>query len=143
MQGHGNRNSSKMRPLSGQPRLLEDMAVDTLVDSSFGAVVMPLFDALLTVPSRRPFTGLACGGALAGARPTLRTSLWLPGATTVKHCSRGDVCLGGPLSNQQGPLWGAGLRLAVPFVPAGEVRRVSCDDTTKKTAGRHLAGLDR
>jgi hypothetical protein len=35
------------------------------------------------------------------------------------------------------------IRFAVQFVPAGEVMRVSFDDTTKKKAGSHIEGLAR
>ena len=143
MQCHGNLNFSKMSHLSGQTLLLEDIAVDTFVYSSFGAVVMTLFDDLFTAPSWRTFTLLACGWALAGDRHTITTYLWLTGATTVKHFSRFYVFLGCPLYNQRWHLWGAVIRLAVQFVPAGEVIRVSFDDTTKKKAGRHIEGLDR
>ena len=132
-----------MSHLSGQTLLLEDIAVDTFVYSSFGAVVMTLFDDLFTAPSWRTFTLLACGWALAGDRHTITTYLWLTGATTVKHFSRFYVFLGCPLYNQRWHLWGAVIRLAVQFVPAGEVIRVSFDDTTKKKAGRHIEGLDR
>jgi hypothetical protein len=117
--------------------------VDTFVSSSFGAVVMPLFDALFPAPSWRPFTLLACGWALAGDRHTMTTYLWLTGATTGKHFSRFYGFLGGPLDNQRWPLGGAGLRLAGQCVPAGEVMRGSFDDTTKQKAGRHIEGRDR
>jgi hypothetical protein len=143
MQCHGNLNSSKMSHLPGQTLLLEDIAVDTFVHSSFGTVVMTLFHGLFTAPSWQTFTSLACGWALATDRHTITTSVWLTGATTVKHFSRFYVFLGCPLSNQRWHLWGAVIRLAVQFIPVGEVMRVSFDDTTKKKAGRHIEGLDR
>ena len=123
--------------------MLEDIAVDTFVYSSFGTVVMTLFDDLFTSPSWRTFTLLACGWALATDRHTITTYLWLTGATTVKHFSRFYVFLGCPLYNQRWHLWGAVIRLAVQFVPAGEVIRVSFDDTSKKKAGTHIEGLAR
>jgi hypothetical protein len=73
----------------------------------------------------------------------MTTYLWLTGAATVKHFSRFSVFLGGPLYSQRWQLWGAVIRLAAQFVPAGEVIRVSFDDTTKKTAGTHSEGLAR
>jgi hypothetical protein len=140
---HGNLNSGKMSHLTGQTLLLEDMAVDTLVHSSFGTVVMTLFHSCFTAPSWPTCTSLACGWALATARHTITTSWWLTGATTVKHFSRFSVFLGCPLYHRRWHLWGAVIRLAVQFVPESEVIRVIFDDTTKKTAGRHIAGRDR
>jgi DDE superfamily endonuclease len=140
---HGNLNSSKMSHLTRQTLLLEDIAVDTFVHSSFGTVVMTLFHSLFTAPSWHTFTSLACGWALATDRHTITTYLWLTGATTVKHFSRFYVFLGCPLYNRRWQLWGAVIRLAVQFVPEGEVIRVSFDDTTKKKAGRHIEGRDR
>src|SRR5437762_3894383 len=132
-----------MSHLSGQTLFLEDMTVDTFVHSSFGMVVMTLCHSLLTAPSRETFTALACGWAWATDRHTITTYVWLTGASAVKHFSRFYIFLGCPLYNQRWHLWGAVIRLAVQFVPAGEVIRVSFDDTTKKKAGRHIEGLDR
>jgi hypothetical protein len=117
--------------------------VDTFVRSSFGIMVMTLFQGLFTAPSWQTFTSLACGWALATDRHTITTYLWLTGATTVKHFSRFYVFLGCPLYHQRWHLWGAVIRLAAQFVPEGEVVRVSFDDTTKKKAGRHIEGLAR
>jgi len=132
-----------MSHLLGQTLLLEDIAVDTFLHSSFGTVVMTLFQGLFTTPSWQTFTALACGWALATDRHTITTYLWLTGATTVKHFSRFYVFLGCPLYNRRWQLWGAVIGLAVQFVPEGEVIRVSFDDTTKKKAGSHIEGLDR
>jgi DDE superfamily endonuclease len=132
-----------MNHLPGPILLLEDIAVDTFVHSSFGTVVMTLFQGLFTAPSWQTFTSLACGWALATDRHTITTYLWLTGATTVKHFSRFYVFLGGPLYNRRWQLWGAVIRLAVQVVPAGEVMRVSFDDTTKKKAGTPIEGLAR
>ena len=132
-----------MSHLTGETLFLKDIPVDTFVHSSFGTVVMTLFQGLFTAPSWHTFTSLACGGALATDRHTITTSLWLTGATTVKHFSRFSVFLGCPLSNRRWPLWGAVIRLAAPLVPAGEVMRVICDDTTKKKAGTPIEGLAR
>jgi len=132
-----------MRHLPGQTLLLEDMAVDTFVYSSFGTVVMPLFQGFFTAPSWQTLTSLACGWALATDRHPITTSLWLTGATAVKHFSRFYVFLGCPLYQQRWHLWGAVIRLAAQCVPEGEVMQVSYDDTTKKKAGRHIEGLAR
>jgi hypothetical protein len=75
----------------------EDRAVDTLLASSCGFLVMTLFQGIFTAPSWPTFTYLACGWALARDRHTITTSLWLTGATAVKHFSRFDVFLGCPL----------------------------------------------
>jgi hypothetical protein len=123
--------------------LLEDIAVDTFVHSSFGPVVRSLFQGFFTAPSWHTFTLLACGWALATDRHTITTYLWLTGATTVKHFSRFYVFLGCPLYHHRWHLWGAVIRLAAQFVPEGAVIRVSFDDTTKKKAGHQIAGLAR
>ena len=143
MKCHGNLNSGKMSHLPRQTRLREDMAVDTFLHSSFGAVVVTLFPGLFTAPSWHTFTSLACGWALAGDRHTMTTYVWLTGAATVKHFSRFYVFLGCPRYHKRWHLWGAIIRLAAPLVPEGEVIRVSFDETTKKKAGHHSAGLAR
>src|SRR6267143_1561692 len=132
-----------MSHLTGQTLWLEDIAVDTFVNSSFGTVVTMLFQGIFTTPSWQTFTYLACGWALASDRHTITTYLWLTGATTVKHFSRFYVFLGCPLYHRRWQLWGAVIRLAAPFVPDGEVIRVIFDDTTKKKAGTHIEGLAR
>lgn len=104
---------------------------------------MTLLQGIFTVPSWQTFTSLACGGALAGERHTITTYVWLTGAATVKHFSRFSVFLGCPLYTKRWQLWGAVIRLAAQCVPAGEVIRVSFDDTTKKKAGTHIEGLAR
>src|ERR1043166_8345435 len=96
MKCYGNLNSSKMSPLSVQTLLLEDIAVDPFVPSSFGIVVMPLFQGLFTASSWQAFMSLACGWALAMDRHTITTYVWLTGATAVKHFSRFYVFLGCP-----------------------------------------------
>jgi hypothetical protein len=122
---------------------MEDIAVDTFVHSSFGAIVMTLFQGLFTAPSWQAFTSLACGWALATDRHTITTYLWLTGATTVKHFSRFYVFLGCPLYHKRWQLWGAVIRLAAQFVPENEVIQVGFDDTTKKKAGTQIEGLAR
>ncbi len=143
MKCHGNLNSSKLGHLSRQTLLLEDIAVDTFVYSSFGTVVISLFHGLFTGPSWHTFTLLACGWALATDRHTITTYLWLTGASARKHFARFSVFLGCPLYPQRWQLWGAVIRLAAQYVPAGAVMRGSCDATTKKQAGRHSAGRAR
>jgi hypothetical protein len=117
--------------------------VDPCFVSSCGPYVMGLFHGLWTAPSWQSFSLLACGWALATDRHTLTPYVWLTGASTVKHFSRFSVFLGCPLYNSRGQLWGAVIRRATRFVPAGAVRRVSFDDTTKKKAGTHIERLDR
>ena len=117
--------------------------MDTFLNSSFGAVLMTLFQGFFTAPSWHTFTYLACGWTLATDRHTLTTYLWLTGASTVKHFSRFYVFLGCPLYNKRWLLWGAVIRFAAQFVPQGEVIRVAFDETTKKKAGTHIEGLDR
>jgi hypothetical protein len=104
---------------------------------------MGLFRGLFTAPSWQSFSLLACGWALVSAPHTITTYVWLTGATTVKHFSRFYVFLGCPLYTQRWQLWGAVVRQAARFVPAGEVIQIALDDTTKKKAGRHIEGLAR
>jgi hypothetical protein len=143
MQCHGHLNSGKMSHLPGQTLLLEDLAVDTFVHSSCGTVIMPRFQGLFTAPSWQTLPSLACGWAVATDRHTITTSVWLTGATAVKHFSRFYVFLGCPLYTRRWHLGGAVIRFAAQWVPAGEGIRVSCDETTKKKAGPHIAGLAR
>ena len=117
--------------------------MDTFLASSFGTLVMTLFQGLFTAPSWQTFTYLAGGWALARDHHTISTYLWLTGATSVKHFSRFYVFLGCPLYDRRWQLWGAVIRLAEPFVPRGEVVRIIFDDTTKKKAGRHIDGIAR
>jgi hypothetical protein len=117
--------------------------VDTFGHSSFGIVLMTLFQDIFTAASWQTLTALACGWALARDRHTITTYAWLTGAAAIKHFSRFYVFLGCPLYHQRWQLWGAVIRLAAQCVPDGTVIRVSLDDTTKKKAGRHIEGLAR
>jgi hypothetical protein len=108
--------------------------VDTFFVSSFGTFVMGLFRGLFTAPSWQSFSLLACGWALVTDHHTITTSVWLTGAATVQHFSRFSVFLGCPLYTKRWQLWGAVVRQAARFVPAGEVIQVAFDDTTKKKA---------
>jgi hypothetical protein len=132
-----------MSHLLGQTLLLEDIAVAPFVHSSFGMVVMTLFQGFFSAPSWQTFTYLACGWSLATDRHTITTYVWLTGATAIKHFSRFYVFLGGPLYHKRWQLWGAIIRLAARFVPEGVVIRVVFDDTTKKKTGTHIEGLGR
>ena len=117
--------------------------MDTFLGSSFGFLVMTLFQGILTTPSWQTFTYLACGWALARDRHTITTGLWLTGATTAKHFSRFYVFRGCPLDDRRWQLWAAVIRLASRFVPESEGIRMAFDDTTKKKAGTHIEGLYR
>jgi DDE superfamily endonuclease/Archaeal putative transposase ISC1217 len=134
---------SKISHLPRSTLLLEDIAVDTFGHSSFGTVLMTLFQGIFTAPSWQTFTALACGWALASDRHTITTYVWLTGAAAIKHFSRFYVFLGCPLYHKRWQLWGAVIRLAAQCVPEGTVIRVSFDDTTKKKAGTHIEGLAR
>jgi hypothetical protein len=101
MKCHGNLNSGKMSPRQGQTLFLEDIAVDTFVHSSFGTVVMPLFQGFFSTPSWHTCTYLACGWAVASDRHPITPYMWLTGATAVKHFARVSVFRGGPLSHQR------------------------------------------
>ena len=115
----------------------------TFPTSSFGTLVMILFQGLFTASSWQSFSLLACGWALATDRHTITTYLWLTGAAAVKHFSQFYVFLGWPLDTKRWPLGGAVIRLAASYVPENEVIRVVFDDTTKKKAGMHIEGLER
>src|SRR5215212_9466535 len=106
-----------MSHLPGQTLLLEDIAVDTFVHSSFGTMVMTLFHSLFTAPSWETCTSLTCGWALATDRHTITTYLWLTGATTVKHFSRFYVFLGAVLYPARWLLWARIIRCAAQWVP--------------------------
>lgn len=122
---------------------LEYIAVDAFMRISFGTLLTHLFEGLFTTRSWQSFTYLACGWALSADRHTVTTYLWLSGASAAKHFSRFYVFLGCPLYRRRWHLWGAVIRLAVQFVPEGEVIQVLFDDTTKKKAGSHIEGCDR
>jgi len=123
--------------------LLEDIPVAPFIVSSFGLFVMNLFHGLFTAPSWQTFTLLACGWVLASDCHTITTYLWLTGATTVKHFSRFYVFLGGALYQARWQLWARIIRLAAQWVPPAEPIVIECDDSTKKKAGRHIAGVAR
>jgi hypothetical protein len=123
--------------------LLEDSPVAPFIVSSFGLFVMDLFRGLFTAPSWQTFTWLAGGWVLASDRHTITTYLWLTGATPVKHFSRFYIFLGGALYQARWQLWARILRLAAEWVPPAEPIVIECDDSTKKKAGRQIAGVAR
>src|SRR5262245_31048975 len=104
---------------------------------------MTLFQGLFTAPSWHTCPSLACGWVLATDRQKITTYVWRTGASAVQHFARFYVFLGGPLSHHRWHLWGAGIRFAAQYVPAGAVIRVRFDDTTKKKADHHIEGLAR
>jgi len=103
---------------------------------------MGLIQDLFTAPAEQTWAWLACGWALAGReRHTITTSLWLRGATTVKHCSRFSVFLGGALDPARWQLWARVLRHAASWVPKQAPLVLEGEDSTKKKAGVHLDGV--
>jgi len=117
------------------------MAVDTFLASSFGMFMKPLFSGLFTARSWPSFALLACGWALAPRQHTITTYLWLTGAATLKHFSRFDVFLGCPFYDARWRVWACIIRHAAQLVPAEAPLVIEFDDTTKKKAGRHIAGV--
>lgn len=115
--------------------------MDTFLASSFGTFVMGLFQGLFTVPSWRTFTLLACGWALASKQHTITTYLWLTGAATLKHFSRFYVFLGCPFYHARWRVWACVIRHAAQLIPADAPIVLEFDDSTKKTAGRHIEGV--
>lgn len=85
--------------------------------SSFECFVMDLLHGLFTAPSWQTFGLLVWGWTRASERHTIPTYLWLTGATTVKHCSRFYVFLGGALDQVRRQLWARLLRLAARWAP--------------------------
>jgi hypothetical protein len=125
------------------PILLEDIAVDTFMVSSFGRFVMGLFRPLFKNTAWQTFSLLACGWALASERHTITTYLWLTGATKLKHFSRFYVFLGGSLYTVRRQLWARIIAHTDTQVSQDEPIVLAIDDFTKKKAGRHIEGLDR
>jgi hypothetical protein len=117
--------------------------VDTFLTSSFGTVLMVLFQSTLSAPAWQSFTYLAYGWSLAWGRQTITTYLWLSGATGVKHFSRYYAFLGGPLYKARYCLWAQVIRLGASFIDAGKIIRLHVDDHTAKKSGRHIQGRDR
>jgi hypothetical protein len=122
--------------------LLEDLTMAAFIVAPFGGFVMSLFAGLFPLPSEQTFTMLAYGWAVAsGERQTITTYLWLPGATSVKHCSCFYRFLGGALYEARWQVWARIIRCAAQWVPAEVGIEVSVDDSTKKKAGRQMEGV--
>jgi hypothetical protein len=103
---------------------------------------MGLFAGVCTTPSWYTFTLLAYGWAVAGGeRQTITTDLWLSGATEEKPWSCFYRFVGGALYSARWLLWGRLIRCAAQWVPAPEPIRIIVDDSTKKKAGRKIAGV--
>jgi hypothetical protein len=117
------------------------MAVDTVLASSFGTLVLVWFQGLFPAPSWQSFIRLACGWALTSRQHTITTYLGLTGATTFKHVSRCDVLLGRPFYHARWRVWADLMRHAAPLLPAEAPVVIERDDTTQKKAGRHSAGV--
>jgi hypothetical protein len=115
--------------------------VAPFIVASFGLLVMDLFQGLCTAPSWQTFLLLTCGWALTTECHPSTTSLWLTGATSVKHCARFAVFLGGALSTARGQLWARILRVAAQRVPTGESIVSAVDDSSKKKAGPSSEGV--
>jgi hypothetical protein len=91
---------------------------------------------------QQTFSVLACGWAVAGGeRQTITTSLWLTGATRVKHCSRFYVFLGAALYQARWPLWARIIHCAAQWVPEAAPSVIVVDDSAKKKAGRQIEGV--
>ena len=131
------RFSTKTNVLNG------GITVDTFLASSFGTVLMTLFQDIFSVPSWQSFTYLAYGWSLAWGRQTITTYLWLSGATQVKHFWRYYAFLGGALYKGRYRLWAQVIRLAASFIAGDEVITVCIDDHTAKKSGPHIEGRDR
>jgi hypothetical protein len=122
---------------------MEDITVDPFLASSFGTVLMTLFQDLFSAPSWQSFAYLAYGWSLAWGRQTITTYLWLSGATRVKHFWRYYAFLGVALYKARYRLWARVIRMAASFIPADQVITLCIDDHTAKKSGRHIAGRDR
>ncbi len=103
--------------------------------------MQPLGSGLLTARSWQSFARLACGGAWAPRQHTSTTSRWWTGAATLKHVSRFSVFLGCPFDEARWRVWAGIMRPAARLVPAEAPSVLECDDTTKKQAGRPIAGV--
>jgi hypothetical protein len=104
---------------------------------------MTLFHGRFSAPSWQSLTYLAYGWSLAWGRQTITTSLWLRGATTVKHFWRYDGFLGGPLYTGRDRWWAQVIRCGASCIPDGEVMPLHVDDHTAKKSGRHIQGRAR
>jgi len=119
---------------------MEDTAVDAFLASSFGTLVMTLWQGGLSAPSWHHFTSLASGWAIASGRQTITTSLWGSGAAQVKHFSRYYAFVGGALSQRRYALWARVIRFSASLVPEQTIISIRLDDAIMKKNGRHIQG---
>src|SRR6266705_1346788 len=119
---------------------MEDTAVDAFLTSSFGTLVMTLWQGVLSAPSWQNFTYLAYGWAIASGRQTITTYLWGSGAAQVKHFSRYYALLGGALYQRRYALWARVIRFGASLVPEQTIIAIRLDDAIMKKNGRHIQG---
>ena len=113
--------------------------MDTFVHSSFGTVVMTLFQGRFSTPSWHTFRYLACGWAFASDRRSITTYMWLTG--NGRQALFTLLCLPRvPAYPTLAPL-GGGHPPGSPVGPRGRGHSGQLADTTKKKAGRHIEGL--
>lgn len=117
--------------------------MDIFLASSFGTVLMTLFQDIFRAPSWQSFTYLAYGWSLAWGRQTITTYLWVSGASQAKHFWRYYAFLGGALYKARPRLWARVIRMGASFIPEGEGITVCIDDHTAKKSGQHIEGRDR
>src|SRR6266446_1380428 len=119
---------------------MEDTAVDAFLASSFGTLVMTLWQGVLRAPSWQNFTYLAYGWAIASGRQTITTYLWGSGAAQVKHFSRYYAFLGVALSHRRYSLWARVIRLIASLVAEQTIISIRLDDAIMNKNGRHIQG---
>ena len=116
--------------------------MDAFLTSSFGTLVMTLWQGVLRAPSWQNFTYLAYGWAIASGRQTITTYLWGSGAAQAKHFSRYYAFLGGALYQRRYALWARVIRFGASLVPEQTIIAIRLDDAIMKKNGRHIQGAD-
>ena len=114
--------------------------MDAFLTSSFGTLVMTLWQGVLSAPSWQNFTYLAYGWAIASGRQTITTYLWGSGAAQAKHFSRYYAFLGGALYQRRYALWARVIRCGASLVPEQTIIAIRLDDAIMKKNGRHIQG---
>ncbi len=114
--------------------------MDAFLTSSFGTLVMTIWQDVFRAPSWHHFTYLAYGWVFAAGRQTITHYLWGSGAAQVKHFSRYYAFLGGALYRRRAQCWARIIRYGASFVPPEAVVDVRLDDATMKKTGRHIQG---
>ncbi len=114
--------------------------MDAFLTSSFGTLVMTLWQGVLSAPSWQNFTYLAYGWAIASGRQTITTYLWGSGAAQAKHFSRYYAFLGGALYQRRYALWARVIRFGASLVPEQTIIAIRLDDAIMKKNGRHIQG---